>query len=230
MVLRQHASRLLSSGSRAVPNGPIKAISAVKDANMNMYLKLKSRIHDGRQVFTFIRPGTKPGTLLSMVEELPTMDEELPLTRLHVFSSLDEALSLNMFVYRNRELNVRPIHFEQGEIIQDVAKQVQDGQVNELKPSSLFGPKALHQYRQQCSDNYLNIGSKRPIRFLRQRLMFQQVTGSEGTEVRVEPAGRGDPDSGLMSLLQQLASGRLRKYLSWKIRLLRVASQNNGRH
>jgi glutamate dehydrogenase len=171
----------------------IKAISAVKDANMDMYLNLKSRIHDGRQVFTFIRPGTKPGTLLSMVEELPTMDEELPLTRLHVFSSLDEALSLNMFVYGNREFNVRPIHFEQGEIIQDFAKQVQDGQVHELEPSPLFEPEALHQYMQQCSDNYLNIGSKRPIRFLRQRLNFQQVSGSEGTEVRVEPAGEEDP-------------------------------------
>ena len=172
----------------------IKAISAVKDANMDMYLNLKSRIHDGRQVFTFIRPGTKPGTLLSMVEELPTMDEELPLTRLHVFSSLDEALSLNMFVYGKRESNARPIHFEQGEIIQDFSKQVQDGQVHELGPSPLFEPEALHQYMQQCSDNYLKIGSKRPIRFLRQRLMFQQVTGSEGTDVRVEPAGEEDPD------------------------------------
>jgi glutamate dehydrogenase len=172
----------------------IKAISAVKDANMDRYLNLKSRIHDGRQVFTFIRPGTKPGTLLSMVEELPTMDEELPLTRLHVFSSLDDDLSLNMFVYGSREIEVRPLHFEHGESIQDLAKQVQNGQVHELEPSPLFEPEALHQYMQQCSDTYLSFASKRPIRFLRQRLMFAQVTGSEGTEVRVDPADEEDPD------------------------------------
>jgi glutamate dehydrogenase len=173
----------------------IKAISAVKDANMDMYLNLKSKIHDGRQVFTFIRPGTQPGTLLSMVEELPTLDENLPLTRLHVFSSLDESLSLNMFVYGNNEIDDRSIHFQQGEVIQEFAKQVQDGLVPELEPSPLFEPDALHHYMQQCSDTYLRFERKRPIRFLRQRLMFQQVTGSENTEVRVEPA-LSDEDAG----------------------------------
>ena len=74
----------------------IKAIAAVKDANMDLYLNLKSQNHDGRVIYTFIRPGTEPGTLLSMVEEL---GEDLLLTRMHVFSTADETMSLNMFVF-----------------------------------------------------------------------------------------------------------------------------------
>jgi hypothetical protein len=49
----------------------IKAIAAVKDANMDLYLNLQAHLPDGRQVLTFIRPGTTAGTLLQMVSELP---------------------------------------------------------------------------------------------------------------------------------------------------------------
>jgi hypothetical protein len=49
----------------------IAAIAAVKDvANMDLYLNLKSQVHDGRTIYTFIRPSTSPGTLLSMGELL----------------------------------------------------------------------------------------------------------------------------------------------------------------
>lgn len=44
----------------------IKAIAALKDANMDLYLNLKAQLPDGRQVLTFIRPRTEPGTLLHM--------------------------------------------------------------------------------------------------------------------------------------------------------------------
>jgi hypothetical protein len=50
----------------------IKAIAAVKDANMDLYLNLQTHMSDGRQVLTFIRPGTSPGTLLRSTYILPT--------------------------------------------------------------------------------------------------------------------------------------------------------------
>ena len=66
-----------------------------------VYLNLQSHLPDGRQVLTFIRPGTDTGTLLKMIKELPwnqNSEQYLPLTRVQVFSAEDESMSLNMFV------------------------------------------------------------------------------------------------------------------------------------
>ncbi|KAL3919768.1 MAG: hypothetical protein SGILL_003586, partial [Bacillariaceae sp.] len=166
----------------------IKAISAIKDANMDMYLNLKSHTQDGRTIYTFIRPGTDPGTLLSMVEELPFHPEQ-NLTRLHVFSSLDGSMSLNMFVYG--ESPTKPRLYLEDENIQKIlsfADQVQQGQVHDIAPHPLFEKESLVKYLALCKDNYLKIVSQHPERFLRQRLLFDSVSGTEGVEVSVEPA------------------------------------------
>lgn len=165
----------------------IKAISAIKDANIDLYLNLKRQTHDGRQIYTFIRPGTAPGTLLSMVEELP-YDEKMPLSRLHVFSSLDNSMSLNMFVYGNKSITPRPLDYQPINEILAFADQVQNGQYPGLEPNPLFEKDALFLYLKKCSDNYLNIVYRTPERFLRQRLLFASVSGTEGCEVQVEPA------------------------------------------
>ena len=174
----------------------VKAISAIKDANMDLYLNLKSHTHDGRLIYTFIRPGSKPGTLLSMVEELPSYDESFPLTRLHVFSTADESMSLNMFVYGNKATNVsvRPLG-DESEVVNkiiNVAADVQQGKYAgapyHLEPNKIFEKEALLAYLQKCSDNYLNIISRSPERFFRQCLMFDAVSGTEGCEVHVEEA------------------------------------------
>lgn len=160
----------------------IKAIAAIKDANMDLYLNLKSNTHDGRTIYTYIRPGTAPGTLLSMVEELP-YDESIPLTRLHVFSSLDDSMSLNMFVYGNKQFQARPVDSQPIDIILDAANQVQAGEHADIPPNPLFEKEALMQYLQKCSDNYLSIVSRNPDRFLQQRLMFEQVSGDRKSVV-----------------------------------------------
>lgn len=80
----------------------IKAISAIKDANMDMHMNLKTHLPDGRQVLTFIRPGTMPGLLLSMIKELPytqRSEEYMPLSRVQIYSAEDDSMSLNLFVY-----------------------------------------------------------------------------------------------------------------------------------
>lgn len=166
----------------------IKAIAAVKDANMDLYLNLKSQNHDGRVIYTFIRPGTEPGTLLSMVEEL---GEDLLLTRMHVFSTADETMSLNMFVFGKKaqqtNATLRPI--DDSPAIQKIlsyAEMVQNGKSSSLKPNPLFEKEALLDYFKKCSDNYLNIVT--PDRFLRQRLLFDQVSGTEACQVHLDPS------------------------------------------
>jgi glutamate dehydrogenase len=170
----------------------IKAISAVKDANMDLYLNLKSHTADGtRTIYTFIRPSTQPGTLLSMVEELP-YHEEHELTRLHVFSTHDKSMSLNMFIYG--ESPTKPRLFLEDENIAKIlqfAAEVQDGQhrhILMMEPNPLFEKDALLKYLALCKDNYLKIVSQHPERFLRQRLLYHDVSGTEGVQVNVEEA------------------------------------------
>ena len=176
----------------------IKAIAAVKDAEMDLYLNLKSHMLDGRTVFTFIRPGTKPGTLLSMIEDLPLEDatglqEYQPLSRLHVFSTRDETMSLNLFVYGLTGNKPESFHVEEiAAPILEYARLVQEGSFLDEKdernprPSPLFERENLMQYLQKCSHNYINFGISSPRRFLQQRLMFDTVSGTEGSDVHIE--------------------------------------------
>ena len=175
-------------------NDHIKAIAAVKDANMDMYLNLKAHLADGRQVLTFIRPGTEPGTLLRMVESLPwqhNQEDYMPLTRILVFSTKDQSMSLNMFVYGVKEEG-KPGRFDElqtGASILDYAQKVQNGEVAELEPSPLFERESMQSFLQVCSENYINAGSSDPRRFLRQRQLFDGVSGTEGVRINIEPAG-----------------------------------------
>lgn len=174
-------------------NDHIKAIAAVKDANMDLYLNLKSHLPDGRQVLTFIRPGTEPGTLLRMVEALPwkhNAEDYMPLTRILVFSTKDESMSLNMFVYGVKEQS-KPGRFDEMEAgakaILEFAEQVQRGETS-LESSPAFEKPAMMEFLQRCSENYINAGAVDPRRFLKQRQLVADVSGTEGTKVNIEPA------------------------------------------
>jgi len=181
----------------------VKALTAIADADMDLYLNLKSKTSDGRTVYTFIRPTTKPGTLLSMVEELPQCNPSTPsLTRLHVFSAGDNSFSLNMFVmdesksWSDMELNsekksavLTPYH----DTILHFASEVRDGkylsEYPDLDPNeSSFEKSSLKSYLGKCRDSYLKTVCEHPERFLRQRMLFEMVSGTEGCEARIEEA------------------------------------------
>lgn len=177
----------------------VKAISAVTDANMDLHLNLQAHLPDGRRVLTFIRPGTAPGTLLNMIMELPYKDNDdsdyMPLTRLHVFSSEDEKMSLNMFVYGTREAAPSEVTEDLVTPILEYAELVQKGDLGTKTPdglkhptaSPLFEKETLMGYLGKCSHNYINFGLSNPRRFLQQMEMFDEVSGSEGTAVHIEP-------------------------------------------
>jgi len=168
----------------------IKAIAAVKDANMDLYLNLQSHLPDGRQLMTFIRPGTKPGTLLDMVNEFTHIDDYMPLCRIHVFSTKDETMSLNMFVYGKRsKQGLTPL--ESASSIFELAESIQRGEVpaeTGLVPSPIFEEEALEKYIKQCPNNYIRVGMDQPMRFLRQRQLFEVVSGTDGTAVHIDQA------------------------------------------
>ena len=131
-----------------------RTIRCVSSANVALETRLMACI---RRTKTFIRPGMAPGTLLSMVEELPYFDEAVPLTRLRVFSTADNTMSLNMFVYGNKAtVSVRPIDSEAVQKILKVAADVQEGKYagapHHLEPHPQFDKEALLQYLQKCSN------------------------------------------------------------------------------
>jgi hypothetical protein len=178
----------------------VKALAAVIDADMDIYLNLKGKTSDGRTVYTYIRPTTQPGTLLNMVEELPRCDPSTPsLTRLHVFSAHDDSFSLNMFVYgdsmsqedEERERQREPTPYR--DIILQFAKEVRRGDTltkyPDLDPNeACFEETNLKAYLSKCRDNYLKIICEHPERFLRQRMLFESVSGTECCEARIEVA------------------------------------------
>ena len=166
----------------------IKAVSAVRDANMDLYLNLQSHLPDGRLVLTFIRPGTQPGLLLQMVKDLPWNhfqggDEYLPLTRVQVFSALDESMSLNLFVYGDEPNEPFDVTVAGARIL-DYADAALTSDAPDEIPEDICEREGLIEYMKKCSENYITRSD--PRRYLQQRMLFERVSRTEGTAVHVE--------------------------------------------
>lgn len=159
-----------------------------------MHLNLQSHLPDGRAVLTRVRPGTQPGVLLSMVKELPgttqKFEDYIPLSRVQVFSTKDNSMSLNIFIFGEEKM--APTHVEQaGAQILEYANQVQLGQHvaddRHPKPSPLFERERIIDYLHNCSETYINALTRAdPRRFLKQMELFDRVSGTEGMAVIVE--------------------------------------------
>lgn len=171
----------------------LRAISAIKDANMDLHLNLKSRLPDGRQVYTFIRPGTEPGLLLSMIKDLPHREEDdVPLSRIHVFSTRDETMSLNMFVYGHDD--DRGASSENVELAgADILSYAQDLQLGRFeaepvhaKPNEIFERPKLLEFLNKCNETYIR--GAEPRRFLKHVELFNTVSGTESMAVNLEEA------------------------------------------
>jgi len=171
----------------------IKAISAIKDANMDMHMNLKTHLPDGRQVLTFIRPGTMPGLLLSMIKELPYNQRSevyMPLSRVQIYSALDDSMSLNLFVYGEEAEQLTDVDVAlTGAHIMEYAQQLLDGT---MPPTDEYGrpsPKIVSRERllqamEKCSESYI-IRSD-PRRFINQMELVASVSGTENVAVSIE--------------------------------------------
>ncbi len=187
-----------SSYFRSVPEQSrmdhIKALSAIKDANLDLHLNLKSHLPDGQLVLTYIRPGKDAGRLLNLVKDLPwNFDTEkyLPLSRVQVFTSNDETMSLSMFVYDGNTPPSSPSSFDAVKVggkILDYAKKLQNGDFNHEtgipEPSPIFEEEKLIEYFQKCDESYIIRSS--PPRFLKQREQYEMVTRTECMAVSIE--------------------------------------------
>jgi hypothetical protein len=160
-----------------------------------VHLNLQSHLPDGRQVYSFIRPGTEPGLLLSMIKELPHRDEaDVPLSRIHVFSTRDETMSLNMFVYGSDDYSANADsnaanHMELiGADILSYAQDLQSGRFADEKghaaPNALFERPRLLDFIHKCNETYVR--GCEPRRFLKHMELFDAVSGTESMQVHIE--------------------------------------------
>ena len=77
----------------------MKAVLAIRDLKqLNLSLKLESKGEDGSTEVTFINSQTETGMLHSQIKNL-TVPPGSHLNRVRVFSSLDNALALNVFSF-----------------------------------------------------------------------------------------------------------------------------------
>lgn len=193
------------------------------EAGMDHYLNLKSTTSDGAEVMTMIRPGTQSGNLLSMVKELPHTiysSEYKPLTRAQVFAAADGSMSINLFVFGGETQDGEPALADDDDVerlgsrILAYAQTIQavdtqetlmpgvkslssltvpgDWSSHHPRPSPLFERESLVEYFQRCSKSY--IAKTDPRRFLRQRELFEIVSGTEGTAIVVEDSSGDDAE------------------------------------
>lgn len=155
-------------------------------------MNLKAHLPDGHLILTYIRPGKEAGRLLNLVKDLPwNFDSEvyLPLTRVQVFTSQDETMSLAMFVYGGNTPTPSAFDAESvGKRILDYAECLQNGNFETVQdsslPSHLLEKEGLINYFSKCEETY--IMRSKPRRFLKQRELYEKVAGTECMAVSVE--------------------------------------------
>ena len=155
-----------------------------------VHLNLKSNLPDGRKLLTFIRPGSEPGLLLKMIKDLPfkhVSSEYLPLSRVQIFAAQDQSLWLNMFVYGEEKDSANFDPCMAGTRILQYAEKIQSGtlldDLKSPKPNPLFERECLIDFIGKCSESF--VARSNPQRFLTLRLLYEGVSGTEGTNVSI---------------------------------------------
>ncbi len=155
-------------------------------------MNLETKLPDDRLVLTYIRPGKNAGRLLNLVEQLPwnfNTDNYLPLSRAQVFTSEDGELSISMFVFGEETSGDLLLDFDKsGGRILDYAQDIQNGNfatdARVPDPSPIFEKSNLIEYFKKCPENY--VVRSDPRRFLKQRCLYERVSGTECMAISVE--------------------------------------------
>eukprot|EP01038_Epipyxis_sp_PR26KG_P010640 gene10640-14290_t len=166
----------------------LKAIVALRDLmQSDLSLKIENKELDGALEVTFINSQTKTGLLHAQLKTLVVPDG-YELSKVNVFSSLDEAVALNIFSFENTQrVNVTATPEDSVHIL-DYAKELQSGQhLNDVlapRPNKLFDEANLKSYFERISPSYAR--SSTPRRFLVHRELYEKVYTNDGTAVHIE--------------------------------------------
>lgn len=168
----------------------MQAISTIKEltsADMSLRMATTDK-NSSAQHITYITSGTSTGALHSQIKNLvnPAGKE---LTHVHVFSSLDNSLALNVFSFNDKDGVAKIATRADAKHIYEYAAELKAGKhaADKTAPkySELFSDASLDAYIKNITPNYASKSIAR--RFLIQREMYERVRGSEGAEVHMEP-------------------------------------------
>lgn len=168
----------------------MQAVTAVKElSNSNLALRIanvekSTNLHH----VTYINSGAETGMLYNQIKNL-VAPNGTELAHVHVFSSVDQSMALNVFSFENKADAKRIASKADGKKLYDFAADMRAGKyihdASVPKYSEIFSEKSLEEYLGNCSAGYGSQTS--PRRFMIQREMFERIRGSEGSEVHLEP-------------------------------------------
>lgn len=129
----------------------------------------------------------------SQITSLSPPSEGYELSKVNVFSSLDNTLALNIFTFVHASevssqavANSEPYAQRIVDYIEEMrsGKYADDSTVPQYS-EELFGNAAMTAYFKLCTPSYVQRSN--PRRFLIQKTMYDQVRGTDGTSVHIEP-------------------------------------------
>jgi glutamate dehydrogenase len=165
----------------------LNAITALVGAQQPEVL-LRSPDH---KVFSHFRSGANfPGSLATVLDQLPLTVDGATLARVKIFTALDDSLGLDIFRFGQQEpfLNQTEDEKQARASIQQFCADIQAGKYagNECYPESgaHFEPEAVDAFLNKCNTMYVQYSN--PRRLAKQMELFQRVHGTEGVVVDVE--------------------------------------------
>lgn len=165
----------------------LRAISAIRDLKQSdLLLKIESKEADGSTEITYISSATAKGLLHSQIKNL-VVPADSRLTRVKVFSSLDNSLSLNVFSFVSSKVGAnRVATMDNAAVVMEYIDELKEGKHSDgsVSYSDLFSEASMRDYLTRIEPSYVE--SSHPRRFLIQRELFEQVKSTDGVALHIE--------------------------------------------
>lgn len=167
----------------------VKAITALRDLmQSDLSLNIKTKLDDDSLQITYINSNLKPGLLHDQIKNL-VVPQGYELTKVNVFSSLDNTLALNIFSFSSTSKKVASATREDGEHLIKFIEEVKAGKhANDPavpKYSEIFSPEAVDDFLARSAPAYIE--STKASALMLHRTLFEQVRGNDGTVVTIDP-------------------------------------------
>jgi hypothetical protein len=165
----------------------VQAIATIKElTTSDLSLRMATSTADAHHI-TYINNDTSTGNLYSQIKTMVN-PAGLDLSNVHVFSSADQSLSLNMFSFNARGAALSASKADAAKITAYIAEVKAGKHANDKtvpKYSELFNDANMSDYISKITPSYAS--KSNPRRFLIQREMYEKVRSTEGVDVHIEP-------------------------------------------
>lgn len=164
----------------------MKAIASIRELKQDISVKIETKHENGSEI-THIGSDASTGVLFNQIKNL-VVPPDSQLSRVKVFSSADNSLSLNIFSFESLSAATKSATKEDAKGIFEFIEEIKSGKhANDSsvpKYSELFSEKSMTDYLTKVSPSYAH--NSTPRRFLIQRELYEKVRGTESAVVQVE--------------------------------------------